>query len=582
MVRLALRFLVLIGALAFTFACGARGSRYSSPKVPSGTTQLPVRVLVTPFEDSRGYEQEPARIKSAPPFAFYRSFKFERPDQAYTESAKSFAERGAEELAADLQASGLFQKVTYAKNDKMPAKGEYDLHLRGELSETTQRGGIYLYGLVLPLGIYFYDVAWYIGLPRASRHYTVKTKMQWYNGYDDTPIGDPVESAYKSPGKTFWVYGSEGKLNDLSTRLKPSWNDLVSYTDGKLPKGSESYWAELKSGGEAHLAAVAREAEFIRKGSPATFQFLSPSNGSNVRSPRVDVTWSVSAPNALKSASLTNNGRPVDLSLPNLADEVTAPRSVSSRVVTVALDLGTNVLDAKVADWRGNETEAELSITRLPAALRPEARHALIVGAGSAEAEATARALDGVLSDPLAGQFEARRVTVVADASFDGARLREALTSFGRGPVRGELAFVYIAAPADAETMAIGSGASAVPVKEVVETLRRNLATDDVFVVLDLDWNASKDADIADQLRDAPSRWGLALSNSAPAPAARKAGKFLYGAELAAALADRSGSGALTIERLLDTLNDAVAQQSDMEPDTAGRFDPNITMLSYE
>jgi len=582
MLRVTLRMLVLACAATMAVACGASGARFQAPKVAAGTAPLPVTVLVTPFEDSRGYEQEPARIKSAPPLSFYRGFRFERPDMAYTESAKSFAERGAEELAKDLQDSGMFQKVVYAKLDKVPEKGTYDLHLKGELLKATQSGGIYLYGLVLPLGVYFYDVAWYLGLPRTRRDYEVHTKLQWYNGYDDKPIGDPVESQYETPGKTFWVYGSEGKLNDLSKRLRPAWNDLVADAEADFPDASDSHWADLKSAGQAHLAAVAREAEFIRKGSPPVFTFISPATGTNVRTPRADINWTISAPNALKSASLSVGGKNVDLQLTDLGNESTAPRAVSSRITSVGLDLGTNAIKAKVADWRGNETEADLSISRLPAVLRPEARHALIVGLGSTEAEATARALDGNQSNPLAGQFEARRVTVVADDSFDGARLRESLASFGRSPVRGELAFVYIAAPADAETMSVGTGSSAVPVREVVETLRKSLATDDVFLVLDLDWSASKNADVSGELRDAPSRWGVVVSNQSPAPVAKKSGLFLYGSSLADVFVDRSGTGSLTVERLFDDLNDSVAQASDMEPEISGRFDPNVTMVSYE
>ncbi len=580
----------ILGALAFAAllvisGCGASGARFKDPQVPSGTTPLPVRVLVVPFEDERDFDQKPAQIKSSAPLTIARSFSYDRPDEAYTAAGKPFPERLAEELAEDIAESGLVEKVTYARHDRMPEKGTYDLILKGKLLKTEQSGRVYLYGLVLPLGIYLYDVAWYLGLPKTRRDYDIETELQWYNGYDDTPIGVPVRSSYDTPGKTFWVYSEEGRMDDVSKRVKPSWNDFVDATVADLPGGGDSHWAALKSEGVEHMARIAREEEFRRKGAPPVFAFISPDTGSTVRATDANVRWNISAPNGLKTARLTLGGSSVELGLASfdLSSDATAPRSVAARTVNVPLELGENELVATVTDWRGNETTAELRISRLPQPLQPADRHALLIGMGSDAAVNTVRELERAVTDPFAGQFEKSRVTAITSPEFDPARIESVINEFGAGPIGDQLAMIYIAAPGTASSMSLGSGSDAMPLTRVAEILERQLATDVVFVVLDVEWDATADGEVLDTFDDAPPRWGVATSATTPKAGAVRASRFAYGSTMADLLTERrSGDSALTIERFFDEVAARAEDSTGLEPDLAGRFDPNATMVSYQ
>ncbi len=572
-------------AMLILAGCGASGARFQKPSVPAGTSPLPVHVLVVPFDDERDFDQEPARIKSAAPLTIARKFKFDRPDEAYTAAGRPFPERLAEELAEDLEDSGLVEKVTYARLDRLPEKGSYDLMLKGKLLKTEQSGQVNLYGLVLPLGIYLYDVAWYLGLPKTRRDYEIETELQWLNGYDETPVGPAFRSSYDTPGKTFWVYAEEGKMDDISKRMKPSWNGLVDGSVADLPSAGDTYWAELKTEGVEHLAMLEREEEFRRKGAPPVFGFISPDTNSTMRATDANVRWNISAPNGLKTASLTLNGESVDLGMASfdLSSDATAPRSVAARTVNVPLELGENVLIASVSDWRGNVTGAELSVSRLPQPLRPENRHALLVGMGSDAARNTVRDLERAFTDPFAGQFEAGRVNTVAAPEFDADLLRSAVQGFGAKPITGELAVIYVAVPGVASSMSIGSGGNSMALTDLAGLLEQQLATDEVFVVLDIDWDSGSGEDVVDTFDDASPRWGIASSSGQPQTGAVRAGRFAYGSAMADLLTERrSGAAAMTIESFFDETGARTEDANGLKPDLTGRFDPNITVVSYE
>ncbi len=592
MVRALTWKLMVLASLLLLTACGT-SSKYKVVKVDSTHPTIPMRVLVTELKDDRGFEMKTAQVKAAPPFSFFRHYQFSRPDEVYSSAIEPFPSLVARELADALSQSGQFERVQFARSDELPEPGSYDLLLKGTLIDTSAKGSVYLYGLALPFGFHFYDVVWFLGVPKLSRHYDITAEFQWYDGYhagnSEYKIGKPIRTKFTTSSKLFTQYAEEGQMEDFKLKITPAFNDVITQSQSGLPSGDDTYWADLRTDGENYLAKLKREAEDIKKGALPTFSFLSPANGTIIRQSEAMVQWNASAPNNLQKLHVFVNQREVNTGIDamTLVDERSAPQSISTRETAVKLDMGDNLLRAKIIDWRDNETNAELRIKRLPAELSPARRYAYLVGAGSSEASATVEALKGALVDPYVGQFEASSISTYTNSgTFDLKTFESDLDNFTRKPLAGDLAMICIAAPGDAATMSIGTGESQLAISSLLDMLSRSLATEDVLIILDLDWNASDTSkEILSSIENAPPRWALATSTTTPVPAMKSGGKQLYGMELIDSLNNKNRSvSKLTLERLFDELFEKVsdASNSKIEPDVTGRFNPNITMVTYE
>lgn len=572
-------------ALALLVGCGG-GSRYQLAERPASDA-IPVRVVVTDFIDNRPTETRTVTTARAAPFTFFNGWHFSRPDQVYSGHIESFPRLMARMLADALEESNFVESAQHFPPDSLPERGTYDILVRGTLNSTTARGRTYFYSLVFPLGFQVSDVLWYLGAPKFTRHYEMDIELQLFNGYTNEPLGAPIQVTDKTSSKIFGQYANERRLRDFQRKVVASWNDFMAQADQRYPAASDRFWANLRTEGQEFLAAQAREEERIRRGAPPVFTFIAPANNTQVRMPNVDLQWSVTAPNGLRAVEVALNGEAIELGYhsPNLQDERTAPRSVAAQQTPVALALGSNLLTATVADHRENETSAELTLMRLPRALTPETRFALVIGAGTPQVQASATALTQALRDPMIGQFRSADIQTLTSATVDPDEIRRAVTSFAPRPRAGELAIIYIAAPALAESAAIGTSASSLPLADLIDTLQRNLATEEVILVLDLDWDrADGAANVFGMLGEAPRQWAIASSSIAPAPTVSEGDATLFGATLVELLREGRGGSNMTIELLFDTLFEEVEGRSggQLVGDVTGRYNPNIIMAQYE
>lgn len=570
-------------ALMLTSGCGG-GARYRVVEAGPAYPSIPAKVVVTDFKDERSYDKRLASTAKAAPFTFVKSWYISRPEEAFG-GVEVFPALFARNLAANLAEGGHFSEVVYAPPDEMPEKGTYDLLLTGTLKESTARGSAYFYGLVLPLGFKFSDVLWYMGAPKLTRRYDFAFDIQLYDAYTDKPLGRPISVSERTSSKSFTVYANEGKLEDMQTKIVAVWNDYLVAMHREQPSGDAQYWAALRTDGQQYLRQVRLEQDMIRRGSPPVFTFISPTDESTVRSDRTTIRWSLTSPNGLRSLALALNNEALDTGVRSvdLADMETAPRSVSARETPIRLQMGRNVIDARVTDHRGNTANAELAIHRLPRQLTPEKRFALVIGAGSAAAQETARSLASVLTDPLYGQFAESDVRVLTTPTFDPEALGTSIRAFVPYAKAGELALLYIAVPGDAQSGALGSGAQQMELRQFVESLRRSAATEEVVLLLDIDWNGRNDGvRVLDQLGDVPSRWAVGVSSNAIVPAETTGGRLVFGAAIEEILAGRAGrTDRVTLESMLDQATDR-ARRGAASPEFSGRYNPNITMAEFQ
>ncbi|MGF1573019.1 MAG: hypothetical protein ACFCU1_08095 [Sumerlaeia bacterium] len=573
----------LIASSLVTIGCGG-GSRYRVPDANPETQKRPTRVMVFPFEDNREYVRNAAALSSAPPLSFSVKYKFSRPDEAFSGAVKPFPQLLPSQVAKDLSDTGYFDQVFFAGADEVIEPGTYDLALQGTLNEAQSRGVAYTYGLVLPLGLSMYDVAWFVGLPKFSRRYDFNVSYQWYDGYTNEPVGEPILIDYTSTAKQFTTYTNESKMEDLGVKFRQATKELVDATDIMLPKPQERYWAEMRESGMVYLAELERRQQQIERGTPPTFTLLTPVENAVIRSVQTPVQWSVAAPNGLKSIEITLNGQPLQTGVTpvSIRTEQTAPRSIPARENTVALNLGVNQLRAVVTDWRNNTTEETLTVMRYPTALTPESRNALILAA-DLTTQRSATNLKNVLIDPFAGQFSQQDVQLETNLSTAND-LRSAVSNFSGNIVSGELAVIHLLGKANTANNSIVLSGGEMPLQDFMALCAESLATDEVIIVLDLDWNAEGSTKVLDSIPEMPNRWALVAASQFPRPTIKNNGGFVYTESLASSLKDSKSEGRLSLERLFDIISVDVEidSESKMKPEVRGRYNPNILMATYE
>ncbi|MDX1973291.1 MAG: hypothetical protein SFY68_12240, partial [Candidatus Sumerlaeia bacterium] len=296
------------------------------------------------------------------------------------------------------------------------------------------------------------------------------------------------------------------------------------------------------------------------------------------------IQWSAAIPNGVKSFELSLNGTPLQTGISPTATRTAdlAPRSVPARENTVALNLGSNALRAVVTDWRGNTTEENLTIVRYPQALTPAKRNALILALDPI-AQKSAQALQGALADPFVGQFEAAQIRMESNLANADA-VRSAVDAFSRTIVAGELAVVHVIGKGNTSTKSLTVGGSEISLADFMKACRESFATDEVIITLDVDWNAESKEKVLDAAGEMPGRWALVASNGTYKPTKKVNGGFAYTESLVASLKKPQTSGRLTLERTFDLVGVDVELRSEgaVKPEVRGRYNPNITMVSYE
>lgn len=572
-----LGFLVIAFTALVLSGCGG-GSKYRPlDSTPSGKS-VPLTLAVMEFDDARPFKTESASGRRTFPFSFYKNYEFARPDEAYGGAVKAFPRSMAEQLADSLRDAGAFDSVIYVSSDDPLEPGQADVLLKTTLHQTTAKGSVFYYFLVFPFDFRLYDLPWALGFPKFSRSFNYDAEFQFVDAYTGKPIGQPMRASESTSSKWFTQYVSERKLGDHAEKQVVLYNDVIGRQLPQLPNPGDTYWADLRRDGQELLAQAQRDEERLRRGAVPTFSFLSPSDGSTIRGEQATVRWAATAGNGLRGLRVTLNGTEIDtgISPAEMRDEESATRTISARDLPVRLDIGRNLLRAEISDFRDNVVDAQLSVTRLPLELAPVNRHALLLGAGSNDARDAVTALDRVLSDPNLGQFP--NVTAWTNNSFAAADVRNAIRSFGATPLAGELAFVYLAAPVRTSSGTLG--ASDMTVAEFITLLDQSLATDQVVVILDLDWDEAAGNDILAEMSALPARWAAAASHYAPRPAPRT-NRAVLGAAAASVLEGQGGPSALTLENFLDELANRAELVDSLEPSIEGRYDRNITMRQY-
>ena len=541
---------------------------------------IPMRVIVTDFEDKRSFEQKSnVGVTMIPIFGLWGGYSQDRHDDFY--GITPFKRTMAKQLAERLKESGAFQDVKYVPPDAIPAKGDYDVQIQGTLTKVQSRGSFTRYGVSL-LG----DILWELGLPKFNRRWMIEADYKLINGYTDAQIGETKQVSVATSRKWFTTYFNRGQVSDLERKTNPAYDGMIDWVWTNQPKADDVFWADLKKEGELKLAEANLAAEQARKGTPPTFTFLSPSAGASMRAANADVRWAITAPGGLKSITLVANNSPVSLPIDVLSmqNAETAPKSIAAQDVRVPLKMGTNKVEALVLDHRGNETRASIELTRLPAELNPARRYALIIGTGSEEAKASVADIKAMLTNPLLGQFpEASVQTLVADR-LTKDELAKAAKQFGAEPLAGNLAFIFIATNGDWDTLKVGDGS--LTLNEFVTSITSSLATREVVVVADINWTGtSSQGELASRLPEVPPTWAFFAVEPNGEATVTKDGKLLAAQSLIETIHGKEGiTTRLTLERLFDALIASIEDSSNgkLKPSVSGRFNPSISVVERE
>lgn len=184
-----LRLWCLVTGLCVMLTSCLGNRQWEYPPPPSGTyvgiqaaQPVAARVLVLPFEDTRGTVVQEEYWKAAIPFVPYGVTRYDRPeaipqpepvDQIKFHPPVDFAKA----TAAELRAAGVFSSVEFAEQAD-PALG--DLVLRGRLRSTEWRRELWTY-LLGPLGVVF----WMVGVPMGNTTTMVEMDLML------TPVDDP-------------------------------------------------------------------------------------------------------------------------------------------------------------------------------------------------------------------------------------------------------------------------------------------------------------------------------------------------------------------------------------------------------
>ncbi|MEQ8821920.1 MAG: hypothetical protein RLY93_16925 [Sumerlaeia bacterium] len=571
----------LCGLLLMTGGCA-----YKDPlKVLSTRDKyetIPLRVGIYEFSDERPLDTLKSPRNYDTPLFLWSSYRYPRPDEIRRTDAME--QMLARDFADRLKTANTFQEVQYLNQtiENPPAPSDYDLLIYGKLRDTTSKGVRSAYGLAL-IGRYL----WFLGLPNETESYDYKADLQLIDGYTMAPIGDPITVEGDTGARILTRYANRKKMKFARRNANELWDRfLVEFRD-EYPAGNAELWDNLKNSGLAVLREEALETQRQARGKAPTIVFNSPADGSQFRTPSTTVQWSAEAPNAMRQVSLFVNNVPMDIGLPtsSMANESSAPRSIPANRVTANLRLGANTVKAQVVDYRDMMTVEELTLYRIPKALNPVSRHALVIGGGSSAAQATAQQLSSTLTNPAVGQFPAGNVSTVIQSGLDAAALRSAIANFGRAPLANELALIYIAAPGDSRTLTVG-GANGLTLEELAMEVRRSLATEDVVLILDIAWDRARGGiGVLDSMGQLPQRWAVTTATSDVAPAPANGGRHTFGTVLDDVLQGRAGSGGNTLTLdgwLQQSLTETDRRAPQAQPDLQGRYSSTVTMAERQ
>ncbi len=568
--------LSVLSCLVLLTSC-AGGGKYKIMKRADTETTIPMSAVVVGFEDERGFEEYVNRTLPMIPIIgiIPGKYFYDRHDDIFAGTTEPFPDVVSILVAERLKQAGVFATVDVATRENIPDLGEYDLIVSGRINTLRSRGGVWRWGFSILAGW-----IWYLGVPYLSRYWEFDIDYWVMNGYTGEKISTELNATHETGSKFFTRYYHRGKVTDLKRKSDPAVDPFIDFIWETLPDGSDQYWANLRTEGKEHIASLEREEQRMKQGTPATFTFLSPVEGSVIRTPETTITWSITSPNGLKAAGLTLNGEQVSLGIDPLSmlNEDKAPRSISARETAVELGLGENYFKAVAVDHRGNETTTEFELFRYPQALNPQGRHVLIIGESHSLVEEDVEAFKSLLSSPLRGQFEEENVQVYQEPELTAEEVLSKVREFGEKPLSGELAFVYVRAEGNWQDFTIFH--EDLTLDGFVDALSGALATSEVALVLDIDWEGGDDSlgEIDTRISNLPSRWGIVVSQST----GEGADRAIFGAELLSLFANRDQKeGRLTLENLFDELL-VRAEEEGYAPEVYGRFDRSITMLEFE
>lgn len=567
-------FLICCTLLAVLSGCG-RSDRFRVMEQSPERGTIPLHAVVTDLDDQRERNiRDSTGLLRIPIIYLWITYYYDRHDETYPNSTDPFGELIAKELAARMREAKVFEKVTYAPADRLPDRGEYDVLITGDLNRLARRGWKSYYGLSI-LGQLFQR---YVPTPHLSRWWDIDVNFRMQNGFDALSLGEPTEVTFQTSSQMQSTFANFGPVDDLKTKLTPVLDEFIAAIWEEQPSPTDPSWVAIRTEGLALLERERQEAERIRRGTPPTFNFISPADGEIVRNATAPLNWAVTSPGGLKQVTMVINNRAVDLGVNpiSLAVDETAPRSLPARVTNVPLQLGENKLEVLLLDHRGNQTTADMTLTRLPRELSPVNRYALLVGTDNEASRASVNHLSTVLTDPLVGQFDQASITTLSDERLNRGILEGVINTFGPRPLRGELALVHLAVAGNWADLTLAGGT--MTLNEVIESLQRSLATDDVILLLDIDWSGEgPDTRLEDRLESLPIGWVVFTATSGGGQEVRD-GVSRLAVEFSDVMTSREGPRSLTLETMLDTLRGRIGGNSAV----FGRYNPNLVMLERE
>lgn len=566
-------FLLAVIVASFISGCG-RSDKFRIMERKTAEETIPLTALVLEFEDVRPFERSfNATLSNIPIIGIKGGFSHDRHDEIYSGSTTPFSEMLPKALVERLSESGTFSKVMYSPRNEMPEAGSYDIIIEGKINELQSRGAIIKYGFSK-----FADLLWYLGLPSMTRRWVIDVEYKVLDGYTLEPIAQPLDAELETKHTYFTRYYTRAKVKDLKNDIDPIYDELIAHIWEETPSGGDVYWANLREEGQGMLAEARRRQQEIERGAPPVFQFLAPPDESVVRDDSVSLRWRIDAPGGLRSAALASNNQPIDLGLDvlSLSDSATAPKSIPARALSIPLQLGENTLTAQVADHRGNDPQrVSITVTRLPREVRPVERYALLISTQAAGGSESLEDIEAVLSNQMLGQFVDDNVYTRTPASLDASEMEAALRDFASKPLAGNLALVYIRAEGDYEALTIGDGVS---LEGFIDDFQRRLATDQVVLLLDIDWSGGPGGPVNERMANLPQRWAVLATT----PNGEASSDSVLADAIVEVMEGDGTTRRLTLQRFLDSVQRIINDKMGHESDVFGRYDPDIVMVERE
>ncbi|HXV35572.1 MAG TPA: hypothetical protein VEC18_00390 [Myxococcota bacterium] len=199
-------------------------------------------IAVLPLEEARGPKHYPGLqghlFKTYIPLLPYVKVPYERLDESHIlhqenlgqspAQSEHFTTAIAQQIASDLQRSGLFRQVEFVSDEK--SASEHDLVLRGVLRSTEFDIFASSYMLGMP-GV----LLWFLPIPIGKDAATVAIDLTLQDDSGDTLWS---YSFSERAGKLFTLYNSAGKSTSSRYRI-----EIKRYGSNDLGIDGNSYWA---------------------------------------------------------------------------------------------------------------------------------------------------------------------------------------------------------------------------------------------------------------------------------------------------------------------------------------------------